>query len=102
MSLSTQIEARWLVPLAPKGVYAPAAAASGNYQATFANLGKLHLFTSDVDVRAERGNGGTVTATGKTIMYARQWYFTPVAGNDTVGWASVTGNATVTVGVLEE
>lgn len=90
----------WVESRAPLNVYFDSGNSSGNYQATSANYEKLHVLVADKNLNIERGLGGSVTATSKTIWPAyTPLYFRPNADADTLGWAG--SSVTVSIGLLE-
>src|SRR5262249_40051882 len=99
----SSLEIGWFEFMAPKGVYHPAAAASGTYQST--RTGVLHVLTADQDIYVQRGTGSSVTASSSAglILYAKtMMYFRPLKDEESVGWAIVGGtNANVRAAVIE-
>ena len=93
--------------LAPKTVKFTNSGASGTYQASAANVGKLHMCTSTVATMVEQGTGASVTVSTGTLIPANTVFlFRPVSGIESMGFKTLSGSAfsatdPFTCGVLE-
>lgn len=89
--------------LAPTVVKNTTSGASATYQATGTSIGKLHMFSAVEACRVLAGTGSSVTATAGFLVPAGTiLFFRPVTGQESMGYATLTGSFTVaTIATVE-
>lgn len=109
MSSANQFESNWWANIAPKKTIYSKQAASGTYQASSADLRKLHIICSDVALYIAGGAGSSVTVSllsdnadsGHYVAAGTQFPFHPVQGRESLGWITVlspvAGRVTISV-----
>ena len=70
--------------------------ASATYQATGADVGKLHEFCAAVDCLVKGGTGSSVTITGTAGQLVKAgviYLFRPISGRESLGFKTLDGSA---------
>lgn len=89
--------------LGPTVVKNTTSGASATYQATGTAVDKLHMFCAVEACRVLAGTGSSVTATAGFLVPAGTiLFFRPVVGQESLGYATLTGSFTVaTIATVE-